>query len=208
MTLSIAQSHRNVAQQSLSLCAKDRTAAKAAPKLFLIQRQQRNQIGRIKPCSRAVCLFHGRSSLYVIRTDLLTDVTAKNMISHERTKITRNKAFELNRQIGNAASRIQHVGSHESSGGAGFQTEIALSTAIADRPIVGERYAEKKFSQKKPRAVLGRNEMSIFADPADTRDAGKFPLQDRTRIHKDLAFHGTIADPSNHVEKKLQLVLY
>src|SRR5215813_15008932 len=114
----------------------DRTAAKAAPKLFLIQRQQRNQIGRIKPGSRAVCLFHGRSRLYVIRTDLLTDVTAKNMISHERTKITRNKAFELNRQIGNAASRIQHVGSHESSGGAGFQTEIALSTAIADRPIV------------------------------------------------------------------------
>ena len=99
------------------------------------------------------------------------------MISHERTKITRNKAFELNRQIGNAASRIQHVGSNESSGGAGFQTEIALSTAIADRPIVGERYAEKKFSQKKPRAVLGRNEMSIFADPADTRDAGKFSLQ-------------------------------
>src|SRR5262249_56811733 len=99
-------------------------------------------------------------------------------------------------------------GSKESPGGEGCQKKSAFSQATGDGPIVGERYAEKKFSKKNPRAVLGRNEMSIFADPADTRDAGKFPLQDRTRIHKDLAFHGTIADPSNHVEKKLQLVLY
>ena len=181
-------------------------AAKPAPKLLLIQRQQGNQIGCIEPCSWSIGIFCGRVSLYVIRADLLTDVTAKNMISHERTKITRNRAFELNRQIGNAASRIQHVGSHESSGGAGFQTEIALSTAIADRPIVGEWYAEKKFSQKKPRAVFRRNEMGVLADPADTGDAGKLPLQYRTRIHKGLTFHGTIADASNDIEKKIQLV--
>jgi hypothetical protein len=70
-----------------------------------------------------------------------------------------------------------------------------------------ERYAEEKFSQKKPRAPLRRNEMGIFADPADPCNAGKLPLQNRTRIHEGLSFYRCVANPSNVVEERFQLVL-
>ena len=62
--------------------------------------------------------------------------------------MARNKTFKLNREIGNAASRIQYVGSYESRRRAGLYTQIALSTPIANRSIMDERYAEEKFSQK------------------------------------------------------------
>ena len=50
--------------------------------------------------------------------------------------------------------------------------------------------------------------MGVFADPADPCNTGKLPLQHRTRIHKGLSFHASIAHPSNGVEQGLELILH
>src|SRR4026208_904027 len=104
---------------------------KTNAKSFLVQRQQRNELWRMQAGFRLIGLIGRRLSLDVVRTDLLTDIAAENMIADQRSQVARYETFELNRQVRNAAPCIEHVGPDKCAGRAGLETEIAFAASVA-----------------------------------------------------------------------------
>src|SRR3972149_9144982 len=107
--LKVSQSHRHIAEKASALGPEDRTTAETAAKFFLAQREQGNKIRRIKAFSRMKRVFPSRLGLHVVRTKLPADITAEDMIAHQRAQMPWNGPFELDREIRDAAARIEYI---------------------------------------------------------------------------------------------------
>src|SRR5581483_7634732 len=185
-----------------------RARAKAPAKLRFTERQEGNQIRRVKPRARLVGGLIGGPRLDVVGADFLANVAAENVIADQRAQGFGHPILELDGEIRNAAARVEHVGTDESAGGTRFETELAAPAAVAQRAIVGQRQIDEQLAEKKPRAALRRNQVRVLADPAQAGDAGEVALQHRSRIDEDPALNFPAAKRAHGAEQIIELAFH
>ena len=135
------------------------------------------------PFTRPESFLGGWLSFFVVRTDILADVTAEYVITGQGAHLPRHASLDFDGQVGNTTPAIQQVGAHQGPRGAGLDAQIALSAPISDRPVTFKLEAEKKFAEEKPGPSAGMDERGVFSDPSDSGQRAEFPLEHRSGIH-------------------------
>src|ERR1700739_1129245 len=111
----IAKGNASITHQALPFCSLDWTASKQFAKLLLRQTRDPQQVRQeqslltgcaIECCERARLKLRQPSSrrFPVPGANILADIAAKNVPTHGRAKLLRNRSAELNRQIRDAAA--------------------------------------------------------------------------------------------------------
>src|SRR3989338_5604412 len=136
--LKVSQGHRHIAEKASALGPEDRAAVETAAELFLAQREQRNQFGHIQTFPRVKSLFVCCARFNVIGADFLADITAEDVIAHQRAQMPWNGPFELDREIRDAAARVEYIRTDKGSRRTCLQAEIALAAPVSDRPVVDQ----------------------------------------------------------------------
>ncbi len=183
--------HAGVAYQTVSLDALDGAVRKAALKCFYVQRQQLQQ----RRCGSVIAGGPEHHFPIIAREAIkganhLAHVTAVDPVAHQRPQVMRNPFLQLNRQIGDTAARVQHVGLREGIGGAGVQAAMTGTTAgHGTWFVLHQRQRGQQLAQEKEGAALRRNEHRVLPGEAQPRTLGVVPLQNGARIHIDLVLH-------------------
>src|SRR3972149_12275960 len=92
--LKVSQRHRHIAEKAAAVGPEDRTTTETATKFFFAEGEERNQFRRIQTFAGRKGSLLGVSCLDVVRTDLLADITAENVIAHERAKMPWDRSFK------------------------------------------------------------------------------------------------------------------
>ncbi len=105
----IAQRHRDIAQPSFVTRSANRHARGAIEELRLGPGEEIDELCRVESVPRREIRFGRDLRELVPRTDELAIVTAEHAVADQRAKLNRNRAAQFNRQIRDAAPRIELV---------------------------------------------------------------------------------------------------
>src|SRR5690606_38063199 len=98
--------------------------------------------------------------------DLLAVVAAEEPGPRLGLELVRHRAAVLDRQVGDAASRVDHVGTGKGVGGAGAKAAAARSTEVlVGRVVGGDLAVHDEAGQKHPAPVGAGDEAAVLADP-------------------------------------------
>ena len=100
-------------------------------------------------------------------------------------------AAQLDRQIGNAARRVEHARRHERMGRTRLETQRAGAALIEGRRVKRERQAADDHAEKHPRPEIGVDHAGVLPDPADAGMLRVDALLDRpgVDVHPRLERH-------------------
>src|SRR5882724_1774836 len=133
--------------------------------------------------ARCESCFVGNLREPVPRTRVQTIIATKDPISNKRAKLQRDGALQLNRQIRDAASRIESMRSCNRTSRACFDATFTCSTAIGDRLIRWQFERRQNLREKEPCPKTFIDQHRVFAMPADTSSRCVIAFQDRPGIH-------------------------
>src|ERR1700735_5733283 len=115
----VTERYRNIAQPALVAEPPDGTAAGLLLKIRFAPGKKLGQLRMIQSMpDRKILLRRGAHEL-VPGTDQLAVIATVDAIADRAAKFFGNTAGQLNRQIGDAAPRIETIGRDEGAGGAG-----------------------------------------------------------------------------------------
>src|SRR5258705_513766 len=106
----IAQADGEVAQPLLVADAPDGRALQAPVELGLGPREKLHQRGAVEAVARLEVVLRARPGEAVPRTDELAVVAAVHAVADERAQFFRDGAFVLDREVRDAAARVELVG--------------------------------------------------------------------------------------------------
>ena len=158
-------------------------------KLCVAKVDQICKAGRPQTLSRGELGFASLARKLVPGTNRKAIVATVNAVSHSRAQIPRNWALVLDCQVGNAAPRIELVRCGKCRGRTNVETGTASAAAVVFRRICREFERRKNCAEKKPRSVLARDQVCVFALPPQASARGKRLFHHRGRI--DEYFHVT-----------------
>jgi len=141
----VAERHADIPEEAPALGPGDGAVPELHPELLLRQGQEGEEIRRVQPLPREEAGFGGNRGLRVVGADLLADVAAEDVDAHQRPEVARDGPLEFNGQVGDAATGIHDVGTHEGVGRTGLEAEGALATAVPDGRIRGEVQVGEQF---------------------------------------------------------------
>ena len=121
----------------------------------------------------------------VERTDIQAIVASEDLVSHTRLQVLRDDrglAAQFDREVGNAACGVDDVRLGDGPRRTGLNTERAAPAQIGCRLIGFEIQRRQDFPEQQPGAMLGRDEIRMFADPTETRPFGPCLFHDRARV--------------------------
>ena len=137
----VAERDGDVSQVAASLGALDGSPLEALIKGLGCESQFFGQrMRRLFICKSGIAL--GRES--IPRADLLADVASKNPIADFIAQVNRDVVFEFNREIGDAAHRINRAVGQNAIGGAGGDATRACAAMIGDEWRIGFEFEIKK----------------------------------------------------------------
>src|SRR5690606_9002152 len=113
----VAQGHGDVAQPALVAAATDRAAFGAAQELVLLPGEQLGQGGLVEVVAGAEIRLVGAARELVPGADQLAVVAAVDAVAHRRAQFLGDGAVVLDREVGDAASRVDPVGRGDRAGG-------------------------------------------------------------------------------------------
>ncbi len=144
----IAQRHADIAEEAAALDPLDRRPAKKRPKLRR-RRAPGNPATASDAAGRAAkAALAGDRGEAIPRAGVEAIVAAIDAVADERTELERDRAFELDREIGNAATRIEPMRLGDRAGRAG--RDAARATAAARLPAA-RRAADSSVVRISPR---------------------------------------------------------
>src|SRR5206468_168636 len=127
--------------------------------------------------------FTRRRGEAIPRADLLAHVAAEDPVADERPQIARDRALELDREVGDAEPSVELVGRDDRAGRAGRDAAGARAAALTRERGVGiERPVHEDLAEQEPRAEPLRQHSGVLADPAEARALGPAALEDRSRV--------------------------
>src|SRR6266436_7250898 len=94
--------------------------------------------------------FVGNLREPVPRACVQTIIATKDPISDKRAKLERNRAFQFNREIRNAAARIKSMRSSDRTGRTCFDATLTASASIGDWLIRRQFESRQNLRQKQP----------------------------------------------------------
>ncbi len=121
----------------------------------------------------------------VPRAHQLAIVTAVNAVAHGRAEFLRDGALQLDREVRDAAARIQLVGRHDRSRGAHVDTGAAASAVVGGRLVDGQGQICVQLAEEEPGAGALVQQVGVLADPAQARIARQRLLQNRRAVDED-----------------------
>ena len=163
----VAQRHRDVAQPALVADAADgaspRCALETPPR---VQREQLGQARGVQSVAHLEIRMRGRARELVPGAHQLAVVAAIDAIADGAAQFHRNRAAQLDGQIGDAAPRIELVGRDDGPRRAGRHAGRAAAAVRAGRRVDGQRQVGEDLAEEKIRAGVARDEVGVLADPA------------------------------------------
>src|SRR5262249_2093718 len=99
----IADDDRGVAQQAAALGARNRGAAEALAKRRVVEAEQLGRVDQLR--LRVVVAIPG--------ADFLTDIAAEEPVADAGAQLVGNRRAEFNREVADAAARVEHAGGGE-----------------------------------------------------------------------------------------------
>ena len=96
-----------------------------------------------------------------------TIVAAEDAVADKRTQFVRDRPLVLDRQIRDAAPRIEFVRRRKGVGRAGVETAPAAAAVVFLAEIGLELEAQINLAEEQPGAETARHKICVFALPAD-----------------------------------------
>ena len=103
----------------------------------------------------------------VPRADRQAIVAAIDMVADTGAHLARDRAAQLDGEVGDAAPRIDPIGRGEGAGRAGILAGVARSAGIARGRIGIELQLGEEHAQQQPAAMLAADEIGVLALPAE-----------------------------------------
>src|SRR5882757_9880835 len=117
--------------------------------------------------------FHGEARKFVPRANELAIVATIDAIAEGLAKLDGNRAAELDGEIGNAAARIEFVGSDDGLRGTNVETGLTAPAVIGGRRVAGQGEIGEDFAEKEPGSGGAMNQVGMFADPPESSVASE-----------------------------------
>jgi hypothetical protein len=174
----IPQRDADIPQQTAPLNALDRRPAKQGAELLVVEREIIAQLQRSGGWSGGERSLAGRRGEAVPRADVETRVAAVDAVTDQRPELERDRTFQLNREVGNAAPRIEVVRIRDRARRASGDATRARAAARGLRLVWRKRERRQDLAEKEPGAELRIDQHRALAVPADTR----FRAKSRSRI--------------------------
>src|SRR5205823_14351245 len=163
--------------------ALERRAAKPLPELVVGHRYQRLR----RRWRRGRRRFARDGRVAIPGADFLTDVAAEEPLADRRVELLRNRAAVLDRQVGDAAARVERVRRVERRRRTGVEAGRARPAAVRHR-ILGREHRRR---DPDPDAVVGaeaaRDEIGALADPPEARGGGQIALEHGAGVERRAA---------------------
>src|SRR4029450_11667917 len=118
----------------------------------------------------------GAVSFAIPGTDVLANITPKDVVPGLHTELLRNSALEFDRQIRNTALRIQNVGFQKRLRRTSLQAAGARPAMVEPRTVVFQGNGQDELPQQQPGAEPGIQQAGIFAEPTQARIFGMYTL--------------------------------
>src|SRR5215204_2638165 len=99
-------------------------------------------------------------------TKELAIVAAEDAVADSRPQVFRDRPLELDRQVGDAAARVELVRRDDGLRGAHVEASSTRPTALSDGDVWLERQIRIQLANQKPRAVA-IEQVRMLADPAE-----------------------------------------
>src|SRR5687767_7113823 len=99
-------------------------------------------------------------------TDFLTDVAPVRVLANRGTLRGGNRALQLDREIGKALCRIEHVRIDQGTGRAGIEAPGACSTLVGRPRIDLQLQIADDLREEDPRAEFLADQTRVLAYPA------------------------------------------
>src|SRR5712671_4798016 len=180
----IAEPHGEIAQPAFVADPQDGAAGHALPEFVSVPREKVDELGAVQAVTHLEIKLRRELRVAVPRADELAVVAAEYAVADERPQFDGNAPFQLDREIGNAAPRVQRIRCDDGARRADIQTLGAAAAVLAHRYIQGKRQIRVDVSEKEIRARLAREQQGVFAPPAESRLACQLHFHHRRRIGK------------------------
>src|SRR5690349_10122782 len=129
--------------------------------------------------------------------DRETIVAAEDAVADQRAQFLRDRPLMLDRQIRDAAPRIELIGGRKGICRAAIEAAPASTAMIFLPDIRFELEAQIDLAEKQPGAVFARHEVRVLALPTDPGLLRQRLLHDRRGVDKDLELaRPALGDPA------------
>src|SRR4051812_43516831 len=179
----IAQAHREVAQPALVTDAPDRRAAQALVEIGLGPGEKLDQRRLVEAVADLEIRLGRGLRESVPWAHELAIVAAVDAIADQRAQLFRNRALVLDREVGDAAARIELVGTDDRLGRTDVDAAVAGAAMLFGRGIDGQRQIGVDLAKEKPGAGALERER-VLAAPGDAGAYGELDLHHRRRVGK------------------------
>src|SRR3546814_12432256 len=102
-------------------------------------------------------------------SDWSSDVCSSDLedaVSDQRPQFEVDRAFVLDREVGNAASRIQPVGGGDRAGGTDLDAARTGAAMVAGGRVDRQRQVQVDLAEEEPAAAILVHQAGVLADPA------------------------------------------
>src|SRR5712664_441656 len=181
---SITKSDGEIAQPAFVADSQDGAAGHALSEFVSVPREKVDELGAVQAVTHLEIRLRCKLRVAVPRANELAVVAAEDTVADERPQFDGNAPFQLDREVGNAAPRVQRIRCDDGARRANIQTLGAAAAVLAHRGIQGKRQIRVDVSEKEIRARLAREQEGVFAPPAESRLACQLHFHHRRRIGK------------------------
>ena len=150
----VPQGDAYVTKKSATLDSFNRRISEKRAELFVRQSQVFPQRHARRRCPRREGCFVRNLGESIPWTDIQTIVATEDPISDERAKLQWNRTFQFDRQIRNAAARVQTMRSCDRPGRARFDAALTYPAAIRDWCVRWQFQRCQNLREKEPGAEL------------------------------------------------------
>ena len=168
----VADGDGDIADEAVAADAFNGGARKHRSECGVVQGGESGEGRRDKVGAMGEFLFAAGGGEFVPGADGEAVVATIDTVAERLAEGMRDRAFAFDRQIGDAAPRIELVGGGQGICGAGGQAGCAAAAMIRVRRVGRQVQGGEDFAEEKPGTMGAGDEVGVFALPAQTRLLG------------------------------------
>ena len=186
LVAAVPERDEDVAHEAVAADPLDRRAGEAAAEGAVVERCQLGEQRQGERLARPEGeLAAGRGEL-VPRADRQAVVAAIDAVADRRPQRARDVPLVLDRQVGDAAPRIELVGRREGLGGADVEAGPAGAAMVALRRVGRKIEVAEDGTEEQPRPEAPRHQVGVLALPAEPGALGQRLFHHRRGVDEDL----------------------